>query len=273
MTSNQFYKAFLALALLGLAACGGGGGGSDEPSSKLFVVDSGNWAIGSMINPNPTPGSFAVDRILVGPSTGLGTCCTPHVRNLPSFALDAAADRMFVSTQTNVLVWDRAGQAEGDLPRTRIITSAGSVNFSSIGLDTTNNRLYVAEPNGTVRVYNTASTLSGAVTPNRTIAVDLGAPGSTFTFGIAPDLTRNLLYVGVVQPDGRIIVFNNQSALDTTGGPAIAPDKTLTFAGGAGSFYLDTVNDRLYVAQPTGVILVFDSASTLTSGAPAATRS
>jgi hypothetical protein len=66
MVSRAVLSAFI---LAGLAGCGGGGGGDGgdgRPSSKLFVVDSGNHAIGSMINPNPTPGTFAVDRIISG---------------------------------------------------------------------------------------------------------------------------------------------------------------------------------------------------------------
>ena len=265
-------RTLVLLALLALGACGGGGG-SDEDGSKLFVADGGNWAIGSMINSNPTAGTFAIDRILMGPNTGLGTCCTPSVTNLPSIALDAAGDRLYVSTQTFVRVWERAGQAEGDQPPSRSFIANDNANFLAMALDTANNRLYSADGNGTVRVYNNAMALSGNVNPTRMITPDLGTPASSFAFSIAVDLSRNLLYVGVRQPDGRIIVFNNQSTLDTTGGPAVAPSKTLTFTGGAGSFYLDTMNNRLYVAQPSGMVLVFDSASTLVSGAQTANRS
>src|SRR5687768_7025955 len=117
-----------ALILVGMAGCGGGGGGDGgdgRPSSKLFVVDSGNQAIGSMINPNPSPGTLAVDRIISGANTGLGTpgIGTPSVSTLPSLALDAAGDRIYVATQLSVLQWENAGFASGNTPRTRAFTS------------------------------------------------------------------------------------------------------------------------------------------------------
>jgi hypothetical protein len=86
------------------------------------------------------------------------------------------------------------------------------------------------------------------------------------------DRTRNQLYVGVAPSESRIIVFNNANTVDTTGGPPLAPNRTLTFTSGLGSFFLDDVNDRLYVAQFNGTILVFDNASMLTTGTPSFSR-
>jgi hypothetical protein len=283
MISKQIFRGLVAAALTFLAGCGGGGGGGGGgpgTSSKLFVADSGNCAIGSMIDPNPTPGTATVDRTISGPSTGLGTCGgTPSVSVLPSLALDPAADRMFVSTQGSVLVWDNAGLVNGSTPRTRIITSQvmdptlRGINFDSLFIDTTNNRLYVAEPSGQVQVYDGASTLSGNATPARSIKPDLGITTVITTFGIAVDLAKNVLYVGMV-PSGSpsfVAVFDNQSSLPTTSGTPVAPSRTIEIAGGASSMYLDTVNDRLYVAIGGGPVRVYDSASTR-SGAPAGNR-
>jgi len=52
----------------------------------------------------------------------------------------------------------------------------------------------------------------------------------------------------------------------------LAPTRTLSFAQGVGSFFLDTANDRLYVAQLNGVVLVFDNASLLPTGTPPPNR-
>jgi hypothetical protein len=279
MLSRLVVSAFI---LSGLAACGGGGGGGPSgTSSKAFVVDSGNCAIGSMINPNPSPGTLAIDRIISGPSTGLGTCGgTPSVSTLPSLALDPAGDRIYVATQLSVLQWENAGLVTGNVPRTRTFTSTVTegmttrgVNFHSLFLDTTNNRLYAAEANnGHVQVYNGARTLSGAVTPSRSIATDLGTACCVFTFGVAVDLARDMLYVGVVPSDSRIAVFHNQASINVPAGTAVTPDRVLNIVGGASSFYLDTVNDRLYVAITNGPIRVYDNASTLTSGTPSFNR-
>lgn len=276
MTSGKIFRVVVLLAMLGLAGCGGGGGGGPSgTSSKMFVVDSGNCAIGSMIDSNPTPGTFTVDRIIQGPATDLGACGgTPSVSTLPGFALDPVADRMWVATQLSVLIWDNAGLVSGNTRWTRKMTSTVNegglrgINFWSLFHDRTNNRLYAAEPRGDVHVYNGAATLSGSVTPNRSIKPDLGTEEVFFNFGVAVDLARDLLYVGVVPSDSRIIVYENQSSISVSPGTAVTPNRILNIAGGASSFYLDAANDRLYVAITGGPIRVYDNASGLTTGTP-----
>jgi hypothetical protein len=82
-----------------------------------------------------------------------------------------------------------------------------------------------------------------------------------------------MLYVGVnFNGATSIVVFNNAAAADTTGGAALAPDRTLNFPTAPGAFYLDTVHDRLYTAQFNGPILVFDNASGLMTGTVAPSR-
>ena len=167
MTFCRWGVVSLLSVLLGLAGCGGGGGGgSSTPPSKVFVSDGANHAIGSLVNANPSPGTFAVDRIIIGSSTGLGTAGgTPSYSTLPSIALDAAGDRLYVSTQTNVRVFDQAGTASGNVAPARTISSMvtkgavlSSVNFFSLFLDTANNRLYVADADGYLFVFDGAST-------------------------------------------------------------------------------------------------------------------
>src|ERR1700694_2114649 len=79
---RQLTASVMLSSLLGLAACGGGGGGgygggggSNMPTgaagSKAFAADSPHFAIGSLINPNPGPGTIIVDRIISGIYTQL----------------------------------------------------------------------------------------------------------------------------------------------------------------------------------------------------------
>jgi hypothetical protein len=267
----------LALALTGLAACGGGGsvGPSAPPAApppgKVFFADAANRAIGSLIDPNPPPGSIAVDRIVSGPDTGLGTAGgTPSESAIPSVALDAAAERLFVATQSNALVFDQIGTASGDVPPSRTITAAG-VNFLHLSLDTRDDVLYTVDPAGVVHVFDGASTRNGPTTPDRTITPDLGGSAVATTFGLAIDNGRDLLYVGVATSPPGIVVFNNASTTNTTSTP-IAPNRTLSFATPVGSFCLDQERDILYVAQSDGRIVVFDNASTLATGTPTAKR-
>src|SRR5258706_4929786 len=266
-----FGRGFAALSfVLIVAACGagGGGGGSSTPTSKLFVADGGNLAIGSQINSNPGAGSFAIDRIIQGSSTGLGTGAG-NILSIPGLVVDAAPDRMFVATQTRLLVFDQAGLATGNVAPSRNVTATVvkggttfGVNFFRLSLDTTGNVLYTTDSQGEVHLLNHAGPLNGAVTPNRTIGPSTGA-GAGIS-GIAIDRTRDLLYVGGVSVL-KINSFTNALTDDTTpNGPARTPDRVLTFNGGVNSFSLDTINDRLYASINTD-IQVFDNASALSS--------
>ena len=281
-TTTAAWRAFAALAFVFvLTACGGGGGGdggggggaatptpasgggaTPTPGSKLFVSDGGNHVIASLSNSNPAPGTtFAIDRIIGGPATGFGSGGTPSPSAIPSMALDVAADQLYVSTQTTVGVFNQASFAAGNVAPARTFTSAG-VNFFGLSLDTANNRLYVADINGSVQVFDNPSGLSGPVTPSRTIQINLGATISG-SFGIAVDTTTDKLFVGVLGSGfTHILVFNSQSTL--TG--SRAPDQTLSFSTAPTSFYLDSVHNRLYVAVFGGDIQVFDNANSLTTG-------
>ena len=277
---TTFGCALLALSLaLVLAGCGGGGGGggSSTPGGKLFIADGGNRAVGSLINSNPTAGTFAIDRIIQGSNTGFGVGTSDHL-SLPSLAIDAAADRLFVAVQSNgVPVFDQAGLVTGNAAPSRRITSSVNrsninaiVNFFKLSLDIPRNMLYNADNAGELQAFHGASTLTGPVAPNRIIRVDLGAgvlPNSTF--GLAIDSGRDKLYFGV--NPATIVVLNGASGLDTGLTTTATPDRKLTFSGTVNSFYLDTLNDRLYVAVG-GVIQVFDNASGLATGPVTATR-
>jgi hypothetical protein len=267
----------LAFAFLALASCGGGGGGSSAPPtppSKLFITDGGNHAIASIVNAAPALNStFSIDRTVAGSATGLGTPGgAPSVSSIPSIALDAASDRLFVATQTSVVSFDSISTANGAVPFSRILQSPG-VNFLNLALDAAGNRLYTVDPLGVVHVFNNASTRNGSVAPDRTLTPDFGAATIASTFGIAVDTTvRDLLYVGMALNGATsIFVYNNASTVSTTA-TTKAPDQNLSFTLGIGSFFLDAANDRLYASEFDGKVLVFDNASALITGTPTPTR-
>lgn len=281
----------LALALLALVSCGGGGGGGSSspttPPSKMFIVDGGNRAIPSFVNAAPTT-SFPVDRLVEGTHTLLGPV-PGDILSIPGIALDAASDRLYVATQGNTLIFDNISTADGDVAPTRIMgatidTGTGNrgVNFAHIDIDTTHSVLYSVDFSGEAHVFNNPTTQAGASTVARIIKPDLGANTVATTFGLAIDVGRDMLYVGAAFSGfgSNIIVFNSASVAGTAPAPGgapttvtpVAPTRTLSFAQGVGSFYLDTGNDRLYASQNNGIVLVFDNASALTTGTPTANR-
>jgi hypothetical protein len=274
------WQAFgLALALLALSSCGGGGSSSNSPpptpGSKVFFTDGGNRAIVSFSNATPT-GNFPIDRVVFGSHTGLGTT-VGDILSIPSIVLDAANDRLYVATQGNTFIYNTISTANGDVTPTitmsaTINTGSGNrgVNFMHNDLNRGNGTLYSVDFSGEVHVFN--NPIAAPSTVSRLINPDLGATTILSTFGLAIDSTTNdMLYVGAVfsgTGSSNIIVFNNASTIGTapTTITPKAPDRTLSFANAVGSFYLDTANDKLYVSQSNGVVLVFDGASTLPSG-------
>jgi hypothetical protein len=271
----------LALAFLALSSCGGSGGSSSPPPpplppSKLFVTDGGSHALASSVNAAPTVGSnFTIDRVVQGSNTGMGLPGgTPSVSSIPSIALDAAADRMFVATQASVVSLDNVSTATGNIPSSRQFSAtvmtdgvtSRSVNFLGLSLNPTSNVLYTVDSQAEVHVFNNANARNGTTTPDRTITPDLGTISVVTTFGVAIDKVKDMLYVGVAPNAATpfIIVFNNASTLNTNTAPnnKQAPDRTITLAG-AGAFHLDDAGDRLYVATSGGQAQVFDTASGL----------
>lgn len=254
------------VAILSLAACGNGGNYGDSGSppvqgSRLFAADSGNHAIGSLINSNPMPGTITVDRIITGSNTGLAGL------DVPAIALDSTRDLLYVSNPLGVIVFANAGTANGDLAPARTPATASAGNFSSIYLDTGHDRLYVAEDNTGVNVYDNASTLNLA-SPNRTLT---GNFGTGFNIrSLAVDVGRDILYVAVTTPapTSLILVFNGAAGIS---GTSVTADRTIAFAASADiSIFLDAAADRLYVSDPDGVISVLDNASTQDVAAVAA---
>jgi hypothetical protein len=278
-----FARSLAALSFVMIvAACSGGGGGGSSPppppGSKLFIADGANRAVGSLVNSNPGAGSSAIDRVIQGSNTGFGGG-TSGSFSLPSLAIDAAADRLYVAVQSNgTMVFDQAGLVSGNAtPSRKIIAQVNRggvlafVNFWKLSLDKPRDVLYNADNLGELQAFHSASALNGgSLTPTRIIQVNLGGIAPNSAFGIGVDSTNDRLYVGL--NSSNIVVFNGASGVNTGLATTQVPDRAFTFFGTATSFYLDAVNDRLYIAITNGDIQVFDNVSTLTGGPLTATR-
>jgi len=255
----------LALALVTalVAGCGGGSGPvapAPTTSSRLFVGDTTNAAIGSSSNVNPSPGTYVVERTIVGSNTQLDA-------NLFDFALDAANDRLYVADLRSILVFNNASTATGNVTPSRTVTSLPGPfgGFSGgIFLDTTRNILYAATnflgATQNVQVFDNAGTASAA-TASRTITITIRSISD-----IAVDATRNILYVYGTDGAGFAVVLSFDNASTLTG--SVPPTRIISFpdSGGTGpvGIFVDTTNDRLYVPRNDGTIAVFDAASTVT---------
>ena len=289
--SRSFRAVLIGSTFSLLAACSGGGGGgggeggSSAPPpgpSKLFVADEGNRAIGSLIDPNPSPGTVAVDRIIQGPSTGINDCNGLCIPTLPSMVLDAPNDRLYVARTNfeNLVRFHGAGTASGDVHPALIIALIGPGNVvlrtRFLHLDAANDFMYVGHGATAVSVIHSVSAVTGPlpglslvnIPPDRLIQATIG---NEVMFGIAVDSApgRNLLYMATIGLSGAMVsVFANASTLDG----AHAPDRRFAVAGtGIPAMFLDAGNDRLYVADDAGNVRVYEGVSMLT-GTPAASR-
>lgn len=206
-----------------------------------------------------TTGNVAPSRTLAGGVTGL----------LPVtyVAVDEARNLLYAASRdsASVSVFINANTVTGNVAPARVITGALTLLGTTekrMFLDSTNDRLYVANFGGGVLVFNNASTAVGNVAPNRVIS------GASTTFvgiwGIEVDVSRNLLYVSDF--DGNAInIFANA---DTATGN-IAPTRrivgALTTLSSPADLYVDTNSDTIYQAGGSGnSMLVWNNASTAT---------
>jgi hypothetical protein len=227
-------------------------------ASKAFAADSPHSTIGSLINPNPGPGTIMVDRAITGIYTQLSN-------TIGSLALDTTNNRLYVGNGMSILVFNNASQANGDPFVDRVITNnPASGNTGSLFLDTVNNRLYVGDDSMGVRVFDNASGISGPTASTRLINGNFG--GAFQIHGVAVDTSsKNILYVSnTVGSTNQISVFDSASSVN---GSSTAPNRTITPnpASGVGGIFLDAANDRLYVAGGSAsTVMVFNTASAAT---------
>jgi hypothetical protein len=178
--------------------------------------------------------------------------------------------KLYVTNQdgNSILRFDNALNATGNVAPGAIITGANTTLAAPqfIALDTTADRLYVANANGpSVLIFDGISTKNGNIAPTRNI---IGANTQFITpSSVALDKGRDLLYVA----DGaEIDVFSSAS---TVNGDVSPTRDIITSFNNIQQIFLDAANDRLYLSDAaSNTVAVYDNASTLT-GAATATRS
>lgn len=184
----------------------------------------------------------------------------------------------------SILRFRGATEVGGDTAPDATITGASTTLVCPYfgHLDTTNDRLYIADPcSSAVNVFDNASTITGNAAPDRRItgALTQFAPaGATSMMAVTVDASKDILYVSTSEITGaiaKVAVFDDAATVNGN----VAPDRVITTPATAGSMlkfnhgiYLDAKNDRIFVASSgDGSILIWDDASTK-DGSTAPTR-
>jgi hypothetical protein len=191
-----------------------GGAAVDVMNDRLAVASSATTSPGSVTLIDHVSTAFCpagcsgIVRVISGPATTLSGIGTPP-------ALDGKHDLLYVlnfpggGSPPNIVVFGPASTITGNVAPQRTLTTTFTIG--ELVLDPGNDRLFVIDKtNQAVAVFDGASTLNGAVVPNRVIAgpaTQISAP-----FHLALDNTASLLVVDLgaqIASVPHILVFNN----------------------------------------------------------------
>jgi DNA-binding beta-propeller fold protein YncE len=233
----------------------------DAASDRLFVANPGSSSILVFEAASTRSGNVAPTRIISGASTLLSA---------PSdLALDAVNNALYVADGTHILVFLSASTVTGNVPPVHNINLGFSVG--AILLDTTGNRLYVADTgNNAIDRLEGANTQDGLAVITSTISGI--STGLAHPDGLALD-SAGRLFVG--NADGpSLTVYANPATVTGNVVPAATISGSLTLLGSPGQIFINnTGTGELYVADAlTGGVLIFSNFATLT-GNVAPTRS
>jgi hypothetical protein len=192
--------------------------------------------------------AFMISGCVISPRRTLGGPGTPGNPVIPG-----TGGQLYISTPNSILRFSNAEAVNGNTAPTATITSSAFSSPQHIVVDTTNDRLYVANRGGrSILVFDNASTLTGNVTPTRII---VGAStGLSNPIDVAVDTINDLLYVA----DGTTILLFSQASTDNGNLQPTTINMGITIGG----LLLDAANDQLYVSDPAdNVVDRLDNAS------------
>jgi DNA-binding beta-propeller fold protein YncE len=233
----------------------------DAPSDRLFVANPGSSSILIFETASTRNGNSAPDRIISGVSTLLSA---------PSdLALDTVNNTLYVADGTRILVFLSASTVTGNIPPVHNISLGFSIG--GILLDTTGNRLFVADSGGNAidRLESAGSQDGPAVIAAiiSGLSTGLAQPG-----GLALDGTGRLFVSNASPPS--ITVYTNPATLSGNVSPSATISGPLTQLGSPGQLVINNNGSgELYVADTlAGGVLIFSGLAGLT-GNVAPTRS
>lgn len=207
----------------------------DTAADRLFVANTGNLSILIFDNISTKTGNVAPERQLSGANT---TFILPT-----DVSLDKGRDLLYVADDTEIQVFASASTATGNIAPTRSYSTSTST-ISAIFIDGANDRLYVADPAGTIDVYDNISTVAaGAISANRSITganTHLGTPA-----GLAIDGGGRLVVTNATAKS--ITIFNNAAGANGNISPSAeifgtntgfnTPEQVVVDTTGSGTAY------------------------------------
>lgn len=226
----------------------------DSTNNRIYVANSGASNILVFDSVSTLNGSVTPTRTVTSANLGTPT----------DVALDPVNDLLYVADNLEIAVFASASTINGNTPAIRVILPGFTP--SALHLDATNNRLFAADPiSNTISVFDGASTLTGSITPTRTITganTQLSQPA-----GLQIDGAGRLI-VGNFSP-ASITIYQNASAITTAGNisPTAVISGSNTQLAGPTQLAIDptTNSGELYVADPNGAnVVVFSSITTVT---------
>lgn len=234
----------------------------DAASNRLFVANPGSSSVLVFESVSTMSGNVAPTRIISGATTLLVS---------PSdLALDTVNNTLYVADGTRILAFLSASTVTGNVPPVHNISMGFSVG--AILLDTTGNRLYVADSSGNaIDRLEGANAQDGAAVIAATISgisTGLARPD-----GLSLDSAGRLFVSNSSAPS--ITVYANASTLTGNVAPSATISGTATALGSPGQLVLNNTvtNGELYVADAlSGGILIFGNIAAL-NGNVAPTRS
>jgi hypothetical protein len=206
----------------------------DATADRLYVANNSNLSILIFDNISTKNGNVAPERTIAGGST---TLVSPT-----DVSLDKGRNLLYVADDIDIHVFALASTATGNIAPARTLNMAFAV--SAVFIDSANDRLYAADQAGNaIAVFDSASTLNGPVTANRTIqgaATHLANPGGIQLDGLGR------LVVSNAAPPG-ITIYNNAATANGNIAPAAeivgsntgmsVPDQIVVNTSGTGSLY------------------------------------
>jgi hypothetical protein len=210
---------------------------------------------GCVISPRRTLGESPSPSTTPSPTPTATPILTPTPTPVP-----AAIGLIYVTSgsQNSVMRFGNAFTTSGNVSPDATISGAATALSTpiSLALDSSANRLFVvSRGSASILVFDQISTKTGNAAPDRVItgvATNLFLPIQPFL-----DKSRDLLYVA---DDIDVLVF--AAASTANGNVAVSRDIQVGFSVGA--VVVDTVADRLFLADRTGnTINVYNNASTL----------